>query len=92
VLFDIWFESFKAWQLPYAPRALRFVRTTVCRILIMPTVALPLLVTGSRCFCRRLAFRTEHSDFFYYGATALFGVSLLIIDDSRSHSDPPHSV
>jgi hypothetical protein len=29
--------------------------------------------------------------FFYYGATALVFQGLLIIQDSRSHSDTPHS-
>jgi hypothetical protein len=29
---------------------------------------------------------------FYHDAAALFGLSLLIIEDSRSHSDTPHSV
>jgi len=70
VLLDVWFESFEAWRLPHAPRAVRFVHTTVYRInvgvlLIMPTVPdrdLPLLVTQFRCFCRRLASRAEHSE------------------------------
>ena len=95
------FGSFRAWRLPRAPRTVRFVHTTVrricvCVLLIMPTVpdrALLLLVTRFQCFCRRLAFRTKHRDFFFYsGAIALFGVSLLIVRDSRSHSDTPHSV
>jgi len=30
--------------------------------------------------------------FFYHGATALVGQGLLIIEDSWSHSDTPHSV
>jgi len=93
VLFDVWFESFKVWRLPHALHAIRFVHVTVYRI--MPTGAdraLSLLVARFRCFCRRLAFRTEHSHFFYYGAAALFGVSPLIIEYSWSHSDPPHSV
>jgi hypothetical protein len=47
--------------------------------------ALLLVVSRFGCFSRRLAFRTEHSDFLYYGATALFGVNLLIIEASRSH-------
>jgi hypothetical protein len=70
VLLDVWFESFKAWRLPHAPRAVHFVRITVYRIyvrvlLIVPTVPerdLPLLVTQFRCFCRRLAFRTENGE------------------------------
>jgi hypothetical protein len=42
-LLDVWFEPFKAWRLPHAPHAVRFVHTTVYRIyvrvlLIMPTV------------------------------------------------------
>jgi hypothetical protein len=31
-------------------------------------------------------------DFFYHGVTALVGRCLLLIEDSRSHSDTPHSV
>ena len=30
--------------------------------------------------------------FFYHGLTALLGQDLLIVEDSRSHSDTPHSV
>jgi len=30
--------------------------------------------------------------FFYYGATAPVGQGLLIFEDSRSHSDTPHSI
>ena len=32
------------------------------------------------------------SCFFYHGATALLGQGLLIVADSQSHSDTPHSV
>lgn len=90
-MFDVWFESFKAWRLPHAPRAVRFVHTTVYHIYVRVLLtlstgadrALPLPVTRFRCFCRRLAFRTEHSELcFYYGASAVFGVSVPIVEDS----------
>jgi hypothetical protein len=55
-------------------------------------VGIPLFKMHSYKILYSLTDSLQHKGFFYHEATALLGQGRLIIEDSRLHSDTPHSV